>query len=125
MMYVRRSQHAELCVLRVSPNVLDLSGVVVTDANAAAEGLHVRFAPAPHGLRIVDRELTFAENWTSPDQIEYFQRKSKKSAEVLVPDSVPPRFLIGAYVSCDEALARFNALGVKLQAAANRHIFFR
>lgn len=96
MMYVRQSQHAELCVLRVSPNALDLSEVVVTDANAAAEGLHVRFAPAPHGLRIVDRELTFAENWTSPDQIEYFQRKSKKSAEVLVPDSVSPRFLMGA-----------------------------
>jgi hypothetical protein len=36
MMYLRRGRHRELCVLRVSPDVLDLPGVVVADGNASS-----------------------------------------------------------------------------------------
>ena len=62
MMYKRRGQHADLCVLRVSTDVLDLPNVVVADGNAAStlRG-YARFAAAPDGLSIVDRELTFAK----------------------------------------------------------------
>jgi len=125
MLYRRLDQHERLCVIKVSPDVLDLDGVVVTDANASAEGLYVKFAPAPAGLRIVDRELTFAEYWTDPDQIEYYRRKSKKCAEVLVPDRVDPQYLTGAYVSCDQSLREFNELGVQLEVTVNPYLFFR
>ncbi len=122
MLFKRRDQHAQLSVLRVSPQVLDLPGVVVTDANASSP--YVRFAAAPGGLRIVDRQLTFAEYWTDPDTIAYFRRKSAKCAEVLVPDNVAPDLLLGAYVSCQEALARWNALEVSLPAMLNPNLFF-
>jgi hypothetical protein len=125
MLYKRRAQHEQLCVVTVSPEVLDLAGVVITDANASADGLYVKFVPAPAGLRIVDQELTFAEYWTHPDAIEYYRRKSKKCAEVLVPDGVDPKFLTGAYVSCDQALAAFDEHGVELEATVNRYLFFR
>src|SRR5712691_2607983 len=36
ILYKRQSRHAELCVLRIDPRVLDLPGVVVTDGNAAS-----------------------------------------------------------------------------------------
>lgn len=121
MMTKRRSQMGELCVLRVSTDVLDLPGVVVTDGNASSD--YARFKPAPEGLVIVNRELTFAEYWTDPDRIEYFRKKFAKCAEVLVPNSVPPRFIDGAWVRNEEALRRFEALGVDLEVRVNGHLF--
>jgi hypothetical protein len=97
--------------------------VVVTDANASSP--YVRFAAAPNGLRIVDRELTFAEYWTDSDRIQYYRKKSAKCAEILVPECVEPRFFIGAYVSCDESKTRWDAMGVSLSAVIDRHLFFR
>lgn len=125
MLYKRLGEHEQLCVLRISTDVLDLAGVAITDSNASAEGLYVKFAAAPAGLRIVDKGATFAEYWTDPDPIEYYRRKSKKCAEVLVPDRVDPRYLIGAYVSCVRALATFDALSLQLKATVNQYLFFR
>jgi ssDNA thymidine ADP-ribosyltransferase, DarT len=123
MLYRRRDQHERLCVITVSPDVLDLDGVVVTDANASAD--YVKFGPGSAGLRIVDRELTFAEYWTHQDPIEYYRRKSKKCAEVLVSDRVDPQYLTGAYVSCDRSLREFDELDVELEATVNPYLFFR
>lgn len=123
MLYKRQAQHAELCVLRISPEVLNLPGVVVTDANASSP--YVRFAIAPGGLNIVNRERTFAEYWTDPDPVQYYRRKSAKCAEVLVPGRLDPQFLMGAYVSCEESFARLNELAVALSVAIDRHLFFR
>jgi hypothetical protein len=38
---------------------------------------------------------------------------------------VPPGFLRGAYVSCDAALAQFEALDTGLDAVVDPHLFFR
>jgi hypothetical protein len=123
MLFKRQGQHANICVLRVSPNVLDLSDVVITDANASSA--YTRFAAAPNGLSIVNRELTFAEDWTDPDYFECMRKKSAKCAEVLVPDCVPPRFLMGVYMSCEESGARLNALDLSLAITVDPHLFFR
>ena len=123
MLFLRKDQHADLCVLRVSTTVLDLPGVIVTDGNAASD--YVRFAAAPDGLSIVDRDRTFAEYWTDPDQVVGWRKKAAKCAEVLVPDCVDPCHLLGAYVSCDEANARLEALGTGLPVTINGHMFFR
>ena len=123
MLYKLRGQYLELCVLRVSTDVLDPPGVVVTDANASSH--YVRFAAAPAGLRIVDREATFAEYWTDPNRILYWKKKSAKCAEVLVPDKVAPRFIMGAYVSCQQAMDRLNELGMGIGVDINGHMFIR
>lgn len=123
MMFVRRDRHAQLCVLRVSPDVLDLAGVVITDSNASSS--YVRFAPSPQGLMIVDRELTYAEWWTHPDQIEKWRRTAAKCAEVLVPNRVGPQYVIGAYVSCAEARDRLSEQAPDLAVVINGHLFFR
>jgi hypothetical protein len=60
-----------------------------------------------------------------PDQYEYYRKKNAKCAEVLVPDVVPPTFLMGSYVSCQEALERYVALSVDLTAEINGYMFFR
>ena len=123
MLYKRQSQHRELCVLRISTGVLDLNGAIVTDGNAASS--YTRFAQAPQGLAIVNRDWTFAEFWTDPDPIQKWRKTAAKCAEVLVPDRVHPRYLTGAYVSCKEALAKFDSLNTDLAASIDGHLFFR
>ena len=54
---MKQRRPEELCVLRVSPEVVDLLGVVVTDQNAASD--HVRWSST---LAIIDRNLVFAES---------------------------------------------------------------
>ena len=122
MLRKRRHQHAEICVLRVSTDVLDLAGVVIADANASSD--YVRFAAAPNGLQIVDRELTFAEYWTDADERTYWKKKSAKCAEVLVPDCIDPKYILGCYVSCEESRKSVNELVPELNAAVDAHLFF-
>jgi hypothetical protein len=124
MMYKRRANHTNICVLRVDAAVIDLPGVVITDGNAASRS-YTRFASGASGLKIVDRKLTFADNWTHSDQIEYYKRKRAKCAEVLVPDRVGPENLAGVYVSCGESEQRVTELGTGLSVTINPHLFFR
>ncbi|HSW02783.1 MAG TPA: DUF4433 domain-containing protein [Sedimentisphaerales bacterium] len=122
MLYKRQAQHLTICVLSVNPEVLNLPGTIITDSNAGSE--YVRFAPAPHGLRIVDRERTFAEYWTDQDPIQQWRKKAAKCAEVLVPDQVDPRFVMGVYVSCEPAKRQVEALDLNLPVTVQQHLFF-
>ncbi len=123
MMYRRQERHADLTVLSVDTDVLDLPGVVVTDRNAAAD--FVRFEPSPHGLAIVDEALTFAESWNHSEYFEKVRRRQAKQAEVLVPDRVLPMYIKGAYVSCPAGENALVALGTGCPVRQHRHLFFR
>jgi hypothetical protein len=118
------AHHSEVCVLRVSPDVLDIPRTVVTDGNAASSGGYARFEAAPDGLSIVDRDRTFAEWWTSSIYAEYCRKKFQKCAEVLVPDRIPPNYILGAYVSGEAGRERFVALNTGLPVTINAHLFF-
>jgi ssDNA thymidine ADP-ribosyltransferase, DarT len=108
MMWVRRERHAELCVVRVSPNVLDLPGAIVTSQNASSG--YALFQPAPGGLAIVQYELVFARDWRDSDEIVYYRKKSAKCAEVLIPDRVGPEFIQGVYCSGAEGTSSVHAV---------------
>jgi ssDNA thymidine ADP-ribosyltransferase DarT-like protein len=123
MLRKRAVQHAGLCVLRVSTEILDLPGAVITDGNSASG--YTAFRQSPAGLAIVDRDLVFAEYWTDPNQIVAWQKKSAKCAEVLVPDEVPARFIVGAYVSCPESQRALIEAGFDLPITVDPHLFFR
>src|SRR5437773_6094916 len=123
MMFVRKHQHQTISVLRVDETVLDIDGAVVTDSNASSE-FRV-FRAAPGGVKVVDKDLTFADDWTDSDTIQYWRKKAAKCAEVLVPDRVPPEYITGAYVSCEAARATFNGYNTGLVAAINAQVFFR
>lgn len=112
----------ELCILKVSPQVVDLPGVVVSDSNAA--GNLPRFAAAPRGLEIVNRDLTFARYWTDDDPTQYHRKKLAKCAEALVPHKVHPKFILGAYVSCPASLGGLSSLGTDFSREINPPLFF-
>jgi ssDNA thymidine ADP-ribosyltransferase, DarT len=128
MLYKRQGVHADLGVLRISPTVLDLPGVVITDRNAASD--YARFYPSPRGLANVEGDLIFAEYWTHPDdQIEEWRHKSIMCAEVLAPDRVGPEHILGGYVSNIDSRDRLHGLmreaGVDLPLTVDQHLFFR
>ncbi|NQS98576.1 MAG: DUF4433 domain-containing protein [candidate division Zixibacteria bacterium] len=112
----------EICILRIDKEILFLNGVVITDRNASSDYAH--FEPAPEGLKIVDKELTYAKYWNADDEFEKMRRKSKRSAEVLVPAKVDPKYIFGAYVSCQEAKECFEAQGVNIPIIINSYMFF-
>jgi hypothetical protein len=124
MMYARARLHQTTCVLRVSPDVLDLPKVVITDQNAASD--YCRFMPSPGGLAVVDRDMVFANDWRhAGNPAAYYRHRSVKCAEVLVPDTVPPKDLLGAYASGPTAEAALGACAPELSVTINAHIFFR
>lgn len=123
MLFVRKDRHAEICVFRIRTTVLYLAGAVIADGNAASD--YTAFWPAPDGLTRLDRSLVLAEYWTDPDTFAYWNKKRVRCAEALIPQRVPPEFILGAYVSCDEALIRLTAAVPQLAVAVNAHLFFR
>ena len=77
----RNSTQKTRFAIEITPTFWIRRDVVITDGNAAGD--YTKFAPAPGGLRIVNKELTFAEYWTDDDVIQGYRRKSAKCAEVL------------------------------------------
>lgn len=123
MLYKRRGEAGSLSVLRVSLDALGMPGVVITDSNAASD--YARFLhPSQSGLINFDDVL--ADDWTHPDdQRRYFQHKSRKCAEVLVPHRVPPELVFGAFVVDAGARARVVAVAPQLATTVDPVLFFR
>jgi hypothetical protein len=59
------------------------------------------------------------------DQIDYWRRKSRRSAEVLVPDRVDAAYLRRAYVSCEGSYEQVRALALPLDVSIDPDLFFR
>lgn len=122
MMSKRRNEAAELCVLRVSTAVRKLPGVVLADCNASSD--YVRFL-APRQWELLNYDDIYAMDWRHPnDPIAYYRHRSRKCAEVLVPDRVEPRFLIGAYVVDHTAGKKLASLGFTLGVKVDSDMFF-
>lgn len=123
MLCARQQRNNEICVLRIDSAVLELPGVIVADRNAASDW--VGFWPVPDGLARLNRERLFARYWTHPDDTyEQMRHKSEKCAEVLVPDRVEPRLVLGAYVANNTALAAFSELNTVLPVQIRSQMFF-
>jgi len=127
MMYKRKGQHNNLCVIRINPGVLDLDNVIIADGNAASD--YTRFYPSPMGLSSLDRELIFAEWWwVSGDEIETFKRRTAICAEVLVPNKVPREMILGLYISTGDVLLNIvELLGESfggIDVSVNPSLFF-
>src|SRR5262249_6822793 len=122
MMFLRKDLHADCCIIRVSPDVIDIEGAVVADQNAAR---FAAFRPAPDGLAMIDLAITYAKYWTNDDPIEQDRRKAAQCAEVLVPHVVPPGYLLGAYVSCQAAADALGKLGFGLPVRRYPYLFFQ
>ena len=124
MMLKRSGVREQLCVLRVSSDVIDIPGAIATDANAGSKYTK-NFKPLPDGLSVVDYDRTFADDWRHPgNQIEFWRHSSAKCAEVLVPNVVPVKHITGAYVCSETAQASLEAAANGLAVFVNKDMFF-
>jgi len=123
MLFKRKDEAPDLCVLRVSTQVLELEGTVISDQNAASD--YVRFLH-PRQWQLLDFDDIYAMDWRHPgDPVAYFRHSSRKCAEVLVPQRVETRFLTGAYVVVQAAKIRVDRLELALPVTPNPVLFFR
>lgn len=99
-----RSHNNEICVLKISSEVLSLPGVVITDRNASCN--YVGFYPYPDGLTKLNFDMIYATWWLHQDDPRLEElHKNIKGAEVLVPNCVYPQYIVGASV-CNRATGR-------------------
>lgn len=122
MMFKLKDKHAEICVLRLDPGVLDIEGTVISDRNASSD--YARFYASPHGLEHIDKDKVFAKYWTHDDPIDTMRHSSVVCAEVLVPHSIEPAFILGAYVSCKEAMGMLTNMNTGINIELNAYMFF-
>ncbi len=127
MLFKVRSK--DVVVLRVQPAVLELPDVVVTDGNAAAVE-YTAFRPGKAGLSIVTRQDVFREKWFDSVLAVYYRQKSRKCAEVLVPDRVRAGFIFGAYVRNEEQAERIMEIAGRMgrgdfRVDINGYMFFK
>lgn len=122
MMYLRKDHASHICVLRVSCEVLTVHGVVLADQNAASN--YVRFL-APSQISAIDMDMVYAQDWRDQDRFAYFRKKAAKCAEVLVPQKVEPRLLLGAHVVDVDAQFALQQLHFSLPITITPGLFFR
>ncbi len=78
----------------------------------------------PKGLAHLNVRAVYAEWWTSDNPYEEWESKRKKCAELLVPDRLDAKYIVGAYVSCDEASRDLVKSGFRPPITVDRHMFF-
>ena len=123
MLFKRKDQAADLCVLRISTDVLKLDGVVISDSNAASD--YVRFLH-PSQWQLLDFDDIYAMDWRHPnDQIAYFRHSARKCAEALAPHRIPPNLILGAYVASQAASVKLATLKFTLPVAVDSVLFFQ
>jgi hypothetical protein len=107
----------DLCVARVSLDVLDLPDVIVTDRNAAS---WPQWMTPVDGLAVLDHDDLFARSWHGNK--DHAQRMC---AEVLVPDQVPPDYITDVYVSTSVARTETELLCGTVPVRVKGSLFFR
>jgi hypothetical protein len=123
MLFKRKDEALNLCVLRVATQVLALNGVVISDQNAASD--YVRFLH-PKQWQLLDFDAIYAMDWRHPDDpIAYWRHKAKKCAEVLVPHGVDPGFIAGAHVVNEATEIELRSCGFRLPVSVSPVLFFR
>ena len=123
MLYKRKDNAEELCVLAVSLDVLNIEGCVVTDQNAATD--LVRFYEPKDGIDKIDFKKVFQQSWTHNDYYEQKLHKAIKCAEVLIPNSIPYEYIKGAYVVSEDVKNKMIDLGFDKKIVVESKVFYR
>jgi hypothetical protein len=121
MMFSIKSR-SEICVLRVSENVLNMPKTILSDRNAASD--YARYYSTTE-ISQLDFDLIYSKDWRCPNNpTEYFRRKTAKCAEVLVMDKIPIYLIMGAYVKNDIVQKKLEKQGFNRKILINEDLFF-
>ena len=91
MLSALREQQPEIIYLHIDPKILTLPQVVFTDGNARNNA--TRFYNRLDELSNLDWEILRMTYWGSDDPIKHKENKRRRSAEVLIPECIPPLYI--------------------------------
>lgn len=123
MMYKRRRQHEDLCVLSLHKRVLKAEGTVIADRNASSD--YVRFGRGADDLDILHDQWVYARDWTHGNQLSQWKHRSIKCAEVLVPDRVDRAHVRRIFVSCEQSKEDVKEVVEDLEVKVHSDLFFQ
>ncbi|MBE5839399.1 DUF4433 domain-containing protein [Butyrivibrio sp.] len=122
MLYKKKEENENLCILKFSIKVLDIDGAIVSDSNASSQ--YASFYSPEDGLERIDFDLVYAKDWTDENRFVYFHKKSVKCAEVLIPYKVPFDYVIGAAVYDKSAEQKLLNMGFDRKIYVDHDCFF-
>lgn len=119
-----RKYNNDICVLVLDSSVLDIEGAIITDSNAASP--YVLFDDASN-IEKLDFDTIYMNNWNSLDKFEYHKNKARKCAEVLVPNSITYKHIVGAIVLNEKVKQDLLDIGFnkKIEIDVNYKLFFK
>ena len=123
MLYKRQEIADQLCILALSAKVIDIEGCVLADRNAATS--LARFYSPLEGIEQLDFQKIHATYWIDPNPIVQREQKAIKCAEILIPDSIPTEYIVGAYVVNKTSAALLKSSGFQKQITVNSKVFFK
>ena len=106
MLSKKRKDNEIICIIAVNKRILEKPGVVIADRNASSK--YCKFAAAPGGLENIEKESVFMRNWKDQNLIVEWEKKSRKCAEALVPERVPPEHFKGFVVYNDNSAMKLE-----------------
>lgn len=121
MMYKRQDE--DICVLKISPRVLDLENVVISDRNASSD--YASFHEPTKILDKLDYDMIYAKSWVDANYYLMLKKKSVKCAEVLIPEKILPQYIIGAAVKNQEDKERLEEMGFNKKIYIAKELFFK
>ena len=122
MLYKRKDENENICILKFDRSILDLKGVVVSDCNASSR--YASFYSPEVGLKEIDFKLVFATDWRDGNKYEYYRKKSIKCAEVLVPFCISFDFVVCAAVYNEIAKKKLVETGFSRTIYIEPQFFF-
>lgn len=123
MLYKRKDQNENICIMAFHKTVLDIEGAIVSDRNAASRD--AQFYTPDVGLEKIDFDEIAHKYWTGGDENETRRKKAIHCAEVLVPDCIPFNYVLGAQVYSANAEKRLRDAGFKKQIIITPDFFYR
>lgn len=122
MLYLRKKENPNICILKIDRVILDFVGVVVSDRNASS--CYASFYPPEVGLRQIDFNLVYALDWTDENIYEYYKKKSIKCAEVLIPNEIPFDYVVCAAVYDGKTKQKLEETGFNKKIFVSPKLFF-
>ena len=122
MLYKRKAENFNICILKLAKEILDIEGAVVSDRNASSR--YAGFYSPETGLKEIDFKLVYATDWRDENEYVYYKRKSVKCAEVLIPNVIPYNYILCAAVCNDETKAKLKSIGFNKQIFVAPEFFF-
>lgn len=122
MMYKLKSNNRqnELCVLIIDEAILQTPEVVIADRNASSS--YVRFL---EDISTLNFDKIYADDWTHPECAPaYYEHRSIKCAEVLVPYCVPFKYITCAHVANEQAKNLLKQQKFPLEIFTTPDMFF-